>query len=452
MPSRLEPFGIVILEAWHAGVPVVATSRGGPPELVHDGDDGVLVDPFDTQAFARVLEGLLLDPGNRDRVGQAGRLHVQAFDWAVIADRSGRSTARSPKTELGEPELPRTRPAKVMIGHMRPREDRCDDLPNASVGIDLLEVSEVVESVERFGNHYVERIFTPHEIACCRRETASLTASPDYSYESLAARFAAKEAVVKVLQPVGPRPAWRDIEVHRAPNGWTEIRLSGLAAVIADQAGIDDLAVSMTHERSAAAAVVVGFCGSGEGKSASGRAAELEDGSVTERLPELESTLEERNDHGRDHPTGSRRVRPVGDRPESIDENADLFDAGMTSHASVNVMLALEEAFDFEFPENMLKKSTFESIAAIRSGVLEVTNRMIARAVEGSTYRTRFRRLLGVPFPTNGRSAPALLQRVPVTSINEQLPIQRPDTSVVRFRRARCPVCVWREVKPLLCR
>ncbi len=59
--------------------------------------------------------------------------------------------------------------------------------------------------------------------------------------------------------------------------------------------------------------------------------------------------------------------------PTSIDENTDLFDAGMTSHASVNVMLALEEAFDFEFPETMLKKSTFESIAAIRAGVLEVT-------------------------------------------------------------------------------
>ena len=59
--------------------------------------------------------------------------------------------------------------------------------------------------------------------------------------------------------------------------------------------------------------------------------------------------------------------------PGSIDEHADLFDAGMTSHASVNVMLALEEAFDIEFPENMLKKSTFESIAAIRAGVLQVT-------------------------------------------------------------------------------
>jgi acyl carrier protein len=57
---------------------------------------------------------------------------------------------------------------------------------------------------------------------------------------------------------------------------------------------------------------------------------------------------------------------------ETIDENADLFAAGMTSHASVNVMLALEDAFDIEFPEQMLRKSTFESIAAIRAGVAQM--------------------------------------------------------------------------------
>ena len=55
---------------------------------------------------------------------------------------------------------------------------------------------------------------------------------------------------------------------------------------------------------------------------------------------------------------------------QTIDETADLFEAGMTSHASVNVMLALEDAFDIEFSESLLKKSTFESIAAIRAGVL----------------------------------------------------------------------------------
>jgi len=58
----------------------------------------------------------------------------------------------------------------------------------------------------------------------------------------------------------------------------------------------------------------------------------------------------------------------------TIDEHTDLFASGMTSHASVNVMLALEDAFDIEFSESMLKKSTFESIAAIRAGVLEMTN------------------------------------------------------------------------------
>ena len=58
---------------------------------------------------------------------------------------------------------------------------------------------------------------------------------------------------------------------------------------------------------------------------------------------------------------------------DSISDHTDLFGSGMTSHASVNVMLALEDAFDIEFSERMLKKSTFESIANIRAGVLEMT-------------------------------------------------------------------------------
>ncbi len=51
----------------------------------------------------------------------------------------------------------------------------------------------------------------------------------------------------------------------------------------------------------------------------------------------------------------------------------DLYQAGMTSHASVNVMLALEGEFDIEFPDHMLKRSVFESIAAIRSAIDELT-------------------------------------------------------------------------------
>ncbi|MCA9619940.1 MAG: acyl carrier protein [Myxococcales bacterium] len=54
-------------------------------------------------------------------------------------------------------------------------------------------------------------------------------------------------------------------------------------------------------------------------------------------------------------------------------EDADLYQAGMTSHASVNVMLALEGEFDIEFPDSMLRRSVFESIAAIRAAVEDLT-------------------------------------------------------------------------------
>ena len=57
----------------------------------------------------------------------------------------------------------------------------------------------------------------------------------------------------------------------------------------------------------------------------------------------------------------------------TLAEDADLYQAGMTSHASVNVMLALEGEFDLEFPDRMLKRSAFESIAAIRTALQELT-------------------------------------------------------------------------------
>jgi acyl carrier protein len=53
----------------------------------------------------------------------------------------------------------------------------------------------------------------------------------------------------------------------------------------------------------------------------------------------------------------------------SLDDDADLYQAGMTSHASVSVMLALEDTFDIEFPESMLRKSTFESVSAISAAL-----------------------------------------------------------------------------------
>ncbi|MEY2403767.1 MAG: hypothetical protein QOD38_1318 [Acidimicrobiaceae bacterium] len=57
----------------------------------------------------------------------------------------------------------------------------------------------------------------------------------------------------------------------------------------------------------------------------------------------------------------------------ALDDDTNLYDAGLTSHASVNLMLALEDAFDIEFPDEMLRKQTFESVAAIRAALEELT-------------------------------------------------------------------------------
>ena len=63
---------------------------------------------------------------------------------------------------------------------------------------------------------------------------------------------------------------------------------------------------------------------------------------------------------------------------ETLADEDDLYNAGMTSHASVNLMLALEDAFDIEFPDRMLKRSVFESIAAIRTALDELQAQVAA--------------------------------------------------------------------------
>ena len=128
------------------------------------------------------------------------------------------------------------------------------------VGMDLVSVEEVAESLDRFGDRYVTRLFTPHEIETCRTADAVACGRGAYAVDSLAARFAAKEAVVKVLRPVEVQPDWRSIEIHRMTGGWCEIRLSGQAAELAAEAGIGELTVSLSHEASVAGAVVIGRC------------------------------------------------------------------------------------------------------------------------------------------------------------------------------------------------
>jgi holo-[acyl-carrier protein] synthase len=134
--------------------------------------------------------------------------------------------------------------------------DRGGSSENVRVGIDLVTVTEVADSVDAFGDRYLRRVFTPGELSWCR-STVGGTAVV-YSIDSLAARFAAKEAVVKVLRPEGPRPEWADIEIVRHPSGWCGLRLTGAAASLAEDAGISRWAVSLTHHAGLAAAVVVG--------------------------------------------------------------------------------------------------------------------------------------------------------------------------------------------------
>lgn len=125
--------------------------------------------------------------------------------------------------------------------------------PAIRVGTDVVAVHQVAESVERFGPRYLQRVYTEHELTSC-------TGSPSVRAASLAARFAAKEATIKLLRPAGHQPDWRSVEVRRHAGGWCTMALTGHAAALADEAGVADLAVSLTHEGDLAAAVVVALC------------------------------------------------------------------------------------------------------------------------------------------------------------------------------------------------
>ena len=107
-------------------------------------------------------------------------------------------------------------------------------------GIDICEVPRIKASIERFGEKFIQRIFTPREIAYVSKKANK--------YERYAARFAAKEAGMKAIG-TGWRKGvrWQDFEVVNEPSGKPTLVFHGKAKEFADRLGVTNIALSLTH-------------------------------------------------------------------------------------------------------------------------------------------------------------------------------------------------------------
>jgi holo-[acyl-carrier protein] synthase len=118
------------------------------------------------------------------------------------------------------------------------------------IGTDLIEIERVEASIKRYGERFLERIFTPGEIEYCLAKKGA--------GESFAARFAAKEAGAKALGTgISQGVGWKEIEVRRSPGERPTVQWSGRAAERAEAMGVFRTELSLTHTRSMAMAVVI---------------------------------------------------------------------------------------------------------------------------------------------------------------------------------------------------
>jgi holo-[acyl-carrier protein] synthase len=117
-------------------------------------------------------------------------------------------------------------------------------------GVDLIEVERIAQSIERYGERFLRRIYTDDEIAYCSRRRSSA--------ESFAARFAAKEAGAKALGTgISRGVTWSEFQVERQPGGRPVLSLRGRAAVLARELGVKTISLSLTHSGSLAMASVM---------------------------------------------------------------------------------------------------------------------------------------------------------------------------------------------------
>lgn len=118
------------------------------------------------------------------------------------------------------------------------------------IGTDLAEVDRIRAAIERHGRRFIERIYTPSEIAYVERKVNR--------YERFAARFAAKEAGMKAIGTGWRRGVrWQDFEVGNLPSGRPTLRLHGVAARIAGELGVSNISLSLTHTSLQAMAIVI---------------------------------------------------------------------------------------------------------------------------------------------------------------------------------------------------
>jgi holo-[acyl-carrier protein] synthase len=113
-------------------------------------------------------------------------------------------------------------------------------------GVDIIEIGRIRQAAERHGERFFGRIYTPDERLYCRNR-----------YPSLAARFAAKEAVAKALGTGIGYVAFREIEIVNDPQGRPEVMLHGSAAEMARSLGLATWAISLSHTQDYAVASVV---------------------------------------------------------------------------------------------------------------------------------------------------------------------------------------------------
>ncbi len=120
------------------------------------------------------------------------------------------------------------------------------------IGTDLISVDRIHRAAERTGGRFLRRVFTTAERRYCQAKAQE--------YNLFAARFAAKEAVLKALGTGLSQCSWQDVEIISAVTGQPEVRLYGGAAMVAGKLGVDRVLISLSHEcgRAVAFAVAVG--------------------------------------------------------------------------------------------------------------------------------------------------------------------------------------------------